>query len=197
MSPLLTILITEFVGGPDAALTGAAVYAVDESETLGLGSIWTIIFGVAQKTRGHTGPEGEDEESDQVAHGHGAAASLVEGRPSANIVGVGMASLVTSMASGGDVEENDEKGNGARDVDERIQTVDPVQDGGMSEEPLLKTNFEKDVQALLEVNNLESMLTGDIDSALDEGQCSEGAPDLVDPVEEKPVPNLDEERELL
>lgn len=192
-----TILVAKLVGGPDTALARLAVDSVDKAVALRLGRILPVVLGVAQKTRGHARPEGEDNEGKQVAHGHGTTASLIQSRASGNVVGVGAAGHHTALAARGEVVEGNQEEDGSGDVDERVDAVDPVEQGRVVEEPLLDRELPEDVQALLEVDDLQSMLASDVDGALDESEGGEGASDLVDPVEKSPVPSLSKEGELL
>lgn len=192
-----SILVAEFVRGPHTALAIAAVDSVNKAKALGLGGIGAVVVGVAQQARGHAGPEREDEKGDEVAGGHGASSSLVQGGSSGNVVGLDTARQDTALAGSGEVEEHDQEKDSAGDMDEGVDAVNPMKDVGMGEEPLLDRQLPEDVQSLLEVDELKSMATGDIDSALDEGQCSDGTADLIDPVNLEPVPRLNEERKLL
>jgi hypothetical protein len=72
-----------------------------------------------------------------------------------------------------------------------------VEKSRSSEEPFLKVYLPEDVKLLFEMDDLESMSTGDIDSALIESQRSDSTTDLVHEVDEKPVPTLDQEWQLL
>lgn len=81
-------------------------------------------------------------------------------------------------------------------MDEGVDTVDPVQDGRTNEEPLLDVHLPEYVQALLQMYELQGVLPGNIDSALDERQCRDSSTDLVHKVDEEPVPGLGEEGEL-
>lgn len=170
---------------------------IDETEALGLGGVLAVVGRVAQQPRGHARPESEDNEGEQVAHGHGAAAGLVQGGAGSDVVGVDAAGHGTALAGGGEVVQGDEEEDGAGNVDEGVDAVDPAEHGGTLEEPLLEGQLPEDAEALLEVDDLEGMLAGDINGTLHEGDGSEGAAELVDPVDEGPVPGLDEEGELL
>jgi hypothetical protein len=64
-------------------------------------------------------------------------------------------------------------------VDEGVDAVDPVQQLGAGEEPALEGQLPEDVQALLEVDELQGVAAGDVDGALDEREGREGAADLV------------------
>jgi hypothetical protein len=73
----LTILVAESVGGPDTALSSTAVNTVDKAKALGLLSIRALVFRIAQKTGRHARPAGEDNESKEIAHGHGSSTGFV------------------------------------------------------------------------------------------------------------------------
>lgn len=77
---MLTILITEFVRRPNAALASAAVDGIDKAEALGLFSIRPAVIGIAQQTRGHARPQSEDDKGDEVAHGHCSASGFIQRR---------------------------------------------------------------------------------------------------------------------
>lgn len=54
-------------------------------------------------------------------------------------------------------------------MNEGVGTVDPVEQRGSLEEPLLEVDFEEDVKLLLEVDDLEGVLSSNVYSAFDEG----------------------------
>lgn len=60
-------------------------------------------------------------------------------------------------------------------MDKGIYTVDPVQQKWMSQKPLLERHFPKDSEALLQMDHLESMLSSDVDSTLDNGNSGESS----------------------
>lgn len=177
---ILTILVAELVGCPHTAFAGLAMNCVDKTIALGLGSVVAVVLGVTQKTRRHAWPESKDDKSDQVAHGHGSSACLVQSRTGGNVVGPDTAGHHTTLASGGEVVQEDEEENGSRDVDERVDAVDPVDESGTFEEPFLNGQLPEDMQALLEVDELESMFASDVDGAFDESQSRESPAELVD-----------------
>lgn len=53
-------------------------------------------------------------------------------------------------------------------MDKGVDAVEPVQDRRVGEEPFLDGEFPEDVQALLDVDELECVLAGDVDGAFDE-----------------------------
>lgn len=68
------VLVAEFVLGPDAAFTFGAMHGIYEAEAAGFfanvaGDVW-----VGEEAWGHAGPEGEDDEGEEVAGCHCAAA---------------------------------------------------------------------------------------------------------------------------
>jgi hypothetical protein len=130
------------------------VDSVNKAKALGLGGIWAVVVGVAQQARGHAGPKREDEKGNEVASGHGASSSLVQGRSSGNVVRLNAARQDTALAGRGEVKEHDEEEDGAGDMDEGVDAVNPVEDVGMGEEPLLDRKLPKDVQVLLKVDEL-------------------------------------------
>lgn len=132
--PKLTILVAKLVRRPDAALAGRAMHGIHKPKALSLTGIGAVVVGIAQETGRHAGPEGEDDESQQIAGGHGAAAGLVQGgagRVPANVlVAAELGGDGAALAGGGDEVEDDEEEDGARDVDEGVDAVDPVHHGG-------------------------------------------------------------------
>lgn len=72
------VLVAELVCCPDAGFARGAVHSVDEAVATGFfaygaGDVW-----IREESWWHAGPEGEDDEGDEVARGHSAAASSVE-----------------------------------------------------------------------------------------------------------------------
>jgi hypothetical protein len=94
-------------------------------------------------------------------------------------------------------------------MDEGVDTIDPVEECRPLEEPLLEAYLPEDVELLLEMDELESMLAGDIDGALNKCEGCECPTQLVNlrwisdsrkpylqsayPVDEGPVPCLSKE----
>ena len=74
-----SVLVAEFILRPDAAFALGAVYGVDEAVAAGFVADGAGHVGVREETGRHAGPEGEDDEGDEVAHGHCASACGVEG----------------------------------------------------------------------------------------------------------------------
>src|SRR3954453_16660157 len=74
----LTVLVAEPIRRPNPAVAGRAVDRVDEAVALGLLGVLAEVLGSAEQPRGHAGPKGKDDEGEEVAHGHGAAPSLVD-----------------------------------------------------------------------------------------------------------------------
>lgn len=80
---------------------------------------------------------------------------------------------------GGSVEEEDEEEDGAGNMDEGIGAVSPSHQEGVGEEPFLDIDFDKNAEALLEMDDLQRMLTGCVDSRGLKGDSSKGTPQLV------------------
>lgn len=72
------VLVAELVCCPHAGFARCTVHSVDEAEAAGFFSYGAWDVGVREETWWHAGPEGEDDEGDQVARGHGSAPSGVE-----------------------------------------------------------------------------------------------------------------------
>lgn len=159
------------------------MHGIHEAEALGLAGVGAVVVGVAQETGRHAGPEGEDDKGQQVAGGHGAAAGLVQGgtgRVPANVlIAAELRRDGAALAGGGDEVEDDEEEDGARDVDKGVNAVDPVHHGGHLQKVLLDWHLDEDVEALLQVDELERMLARHVDGSLVEGERGEGAADLV------------------
>lgn len=82
-------------------------------------------------------------------------------------------------------------------MDEGVSTVGPSHQVGSVEEPVLDWSLNEEAQSLLNVNKLQSMLSGNINSSLYKGEGCEGSTKLVDPVDQSPIPGFNEERKLL
>jgi hypothetical protein len=173
-------LVAELVRCPHTALACFAVYSVDKPIALRLSSVVTVVLWVTQKTRGHARPESEDDEGNQVAHGHGSSSRLVQSRTGGNVVSPDTAGHDLALASGGEVVQEDEKENSSRNMNERVDAVDPVEESGTLEEPLLERQLPEDMQTLLEVNELKSMFASHMNGAFYESQSREGPAELVD-----------------
>lgn len=66
-------------------------------------------------------------------------------------------------------------------MDEGVDAVCPVENEGVFEEPCLDVEFEEDVQALFEGDELQGVAAGDIYGAfVDEVESAYAAPNLVD-----------------
>jgi len=87
---------------------------------------------------------------------------------------------LTESRSGGIVEKPDQKRDRARDVDERVNTVNPEQEGDVLEEEGLNGDFVEDVETLLQSNDLEGVGTGDLDGTGSHGDGRERTAELVD-----------------
>jgi hypothetical protein len=77
-------------------------------------------------------------------------------------------------------EEENEEQDRAGDMDEAVDSVCPVEKQGVLYEPALNVKFVEDVQALLQMDDLKSMSAGDVDSAFDHCDSTEGAAKLID-----------------
>lgn len=64
-------------------------------------------------------------------------------------------------------------------MDKGVYAVDPVQQKRMRQKPLLERHFPKDTESLLQMNYPESMLSRDVNSALDNGNGGESSTQLV------------------
>ena len=105
------------------------------------------------------------------------------------VVGAGILPVVVVMVinldltenwSGGIVEQPNKKRDRARDVNERVNTVNPEQESGVLQEESLDLEFVEDVQMLLESNDLKGVSTGDFDGTGGHGDGGESAAELVD-----------------
>lgn len=76
----LTVLVTEPVRSPHAALAVCTMNRIDETVTLGLLRVRAIVGRVAQQPRWHAGPTREYDKCEEVAHGHGPSPLLIQGR---------------------------------------------------------------------------------------------------------------------
>jgi len=78
------------------------------------------------------------------------------------------------------IVEPDEEKDATGYVNERVDAVDPHHEEGVREEVLLDGDFIEEVQSLLDADDLESMLAGDVNGTLDECDCSKSTTELVD-----------------
>ena len=90
-----------------------------------------------------------------------------------------MAGQVDAVACCGVEVEPDEEENGPGDVDEGVDAVCPVHEEGVAKEPCLDGEFVEDVQALLEVDELEGVAACDVHGAFDHCYGAKGAAELV------------------
>lgn len=189
---LLTVLVAELVLRPHTALAAGAVNRVDKPVRPAEIGVGAGRLQVAQQPRRHAGPGREHDEGEQVAHGHGPSAGLVQGRagrrPGPLVFVVVLVVAVTSrlpldlgaVAHDGVVVQPAEEEDGSRDVDERVDAVDPVHHGLVPHEGLLDLGLPEDLQPLLPLDHLERVVAGDIDGARAEGERRDGTADLVD-----------------
>ena len=189
-------MIAKLIGRPDAALTSFAVNSVGKPEALGFLGISSHVIRVAQEPRGHARPQRENDERDEVAHGHGPTTSFVQRRPRDGIVDAKPSVRYASLTSGRQVEQDYEEANGAGDVYERVHPVDPVEQSWTCKEPFLERELPKDAEALLPADDLKGMFACNVDGTLYDRQGCDGAPELVHPVDEGPIPGLGQEGKL-
>ena len=64
-------------------------------------------------------------------------------------------------------------------MDEGVSPVDPVQESWMLQKPLLERHLPEDVEALLQVDDLEGVFSSNIDCAFDECQSRERSSKLI------------------
>ena len=143
-----SVLVAELVLRPDAALALGAVHGIHEAVGARLRADCAGDGGVGKEARGHTRPESEYDERDQVTRRHGPASRGVEFRAGAGDVVVswaGVCGQVDAVLCGGVEEEPDEEEDGSGDVDEGVDAVCPVHEEGVLEEPALDVEFEEDV----------------------------------------------------
>jgi len=180
----LTVLIAELILRPNASLAALAMHSIHESIAFRHLRIITIIIRVAQESRGHTRPQRKHNESEEVRRGHRSSPRFIESWPCGTAIDFTYALarlyFVQPVAYCGIVVEPDEEKDATGYVDERVDAVAPHHEERVRKEVLLDGDFVEEVQSLLDADNLESVLAGDVDGALDECDCSEGTTDLVD-----------------
>lgn len=88
--------------------------------------------------------------------------------------------LIKPVASSCVVEEPNQEEDSPRYVDERVYAVDPMHKGRILHEEVLDLEFVEDVETLLEVDELQSMVPRDVHGAFDYGDGRECATKLVD-----------------
>ena len=92
------------------------------------------------------------------------------------------------------VEPNEEQ-DSAGNVDERIDAVDPMHHGRISQKPLLNSRLPENMKALLEMDELQCMVSCNMDGAFHQRHSRKCPTELINPVDERPVPHFHEERE--
>lgn len=151
------------------------MHRIHKPITLGLLRIGAVVGRSTQQPGRHAGPGGEDNKGDEVAGRHGPPALLVElwrqasnfGTPPRGRHALGADALqLGAGAGGGQVEEDGKEEDTAWDVDEGVCSVGPVNQGRVRNEPLLDGTLEKDVEALLEVDELQGVASCNVDGAL-------------------------------
>lgn len=180
----LTILVTELVRGPHAALAIRTVDRVNESVSLGLLRARALVGRVAQQSWRHARPTREDDEGEEVAHGHRASSLFIQGRverrPAVRCrLARQRALCVTPRPCRREVVEDDEEENTSWNVDERVRTVGPVHQRCVLQEPLLDGSLDEDVQPLFQVDELKGVSTGDVDGRLVHCQGTDGPTNLI------------------
>lgn len=196
-----SVLVAEAVGGPNTALAVLAVHGIDEAIGQGLRGIGALVRGIAQQAGRHARPGCENDEGEQVAHGHRSPPPLVHVRvqpTDSSMQSRGRCALCRGLlevlpgASRGDIVHDDQEEDRAGDVDERVGSVGPVHEVWSLEEPSLNRKLDKEMKALLEVDQLQGVSASDVDSGVVEEQGGESTAKLVDPVYERPIPSLDQ-----
>lgn len=153
---------------------------VNKAISLGFLGQMAAIIRVTEEARRHARPEGEDDKGEQVAHGHGAPPSFIQGRASGQRVGAKTArSWMSAVARRGEVEEDDEEEDGAGDVDKGVETVGPAQERRALQKPGLQRQLPEEVEPLFEMDQLQGMLAGNVDCGVDEREGREGSAELV------------------
>jgi len=179
----LTILVAELVLRPHARLPLLAVHSVHKAKAAREIAQFTRYSRVTQQTRRHARPQREEDEREEVAHGHRAAACLVDERARSarcnltdTLLGL-VGDAVTGDAETVDVYQEEDRSG---DVDEAVEPVDVFHEGAVAEEEGLDLGLEEDAQTLLDSDEVQGMLTGDVDGVL--LQCDRGdrAAKLVD-----------------
>ena len=186
---LLTILVAEPVRCPNAAVAIRPVDRVDKPVALGFFRKLAFVCGIAQQPRRHARPKGEDDKGQKVAHGHGPPPPLVHRGPKGwgtlppvlkQRLAIILLLQFLSRLCCREVVEDDEEKDGSRDVNKRIRLVRPPHQRGVCEEPGLDRGLDEDSEALFDMNDLERMLPGRVDCGLQQRDCGEGSPKLVD-----------------
>ena len=182
-------MVAEAVRGPNTAIAVRPVDRVDEPKALRLPRILARVVRIAQQPRGHARPESEDDKGQQIAHGHGPSPFFKDGGPKRRrelpptvehcFSTVLFLNLVPWLRRR-DVVQDDEEEDRARDVDKGIRAVRPPHEGRVLEEPLLHGRFDEDAEALLDMDDLEGVLSRGVDRRCLQRHGGEGASELVD-----------------
>lgn len=125
-------MIAKSIGRPHTTLSSLAVHSIDKPKALGLQSILPIIPRIAQQARRHARPESEDDKRNEVARGHGPSSCFIQRRPCRDATAIRVdeprrSRSAEALARSSQVVENDKEEDSAGDVNERIDSVDPVQ----------------------------------------------------------------------
>lgn len=99
------------------------------------------------------------------------------------------------VAGDGEPIQPDQEGDGRREMDIRIDSVDPVHYPGVLKEEALDGRFPKDVEPLLQSDDLQGVVTGHVDRRVTQPFGEHGPAHLVNTIDETPVHDLDEKRE--
>jgi hypothetical protein len=156
---------------------------VDEAIATSFFADSTRNIQIREETRWHAWPEREDDKSNEIASGHCTSPGSIELWTS---VGGFCLTLwfvvqrqIDTVLCRGVVEEPDEEENSAGNVDEGINSVGPMHQKWVFEEPALYVELMEDVEVLFEMNDLECVSASYIDCAFDHCDSAERATELV------------------
>ena len=93
---------------------------------------------------------------------------------------MGTYGLGEDVAGVGVVEEENQKGDRAWDVNERVDAVDPCHDHRASHEESLNGELPEYTEALLKFNDLQSMMACRMYRSLNYKYCCDCAAELID-----------------
>ena len=179
----LTILVAELVLRPHARRSLLAVHSIHKAKAARQITELARYKRVTEQTRRHARPQREDDEREEVAHGHRAAASLVDEwarRARCNLTNVLLGLVGDAVAGDAEPVQVHEEEDRSGDMDEAVEPVDVLHEGRVAEEEGLDLGLPEDVKTLLDGDELQGMLTCDVDGVL--LQCDRGdrAAELVD-----------------
>lgn len=177
------VLVAKLVLRPDATFAFGTMDCVDEAEAARFFADRAGNIGVGEEARRHTWPEGKDDESNEVADGHGTAASGVQTwacrRPICFTQRLIRKREIEAITGCGVVEQPDEEQDCAWDVDERVDAVRPVHEEGMLQEPMLNVELKEDVEPLLQMDESQSMLASHIDRLIYKSKSCKSTSELI------------------